>query len=300
MALLAMLQKWAEDRGRTIHSATVDHGLRPEAQAEAELVADWCRDHGIPHAILTVGGIAEAGNLQANARNARYNALATWSEAVGSALGLDGPIRVATAHTLDDQAETVLLRLARGSGAEGLSGMADVLDWKGVSWLRPLLGFRREALRDWLRSEGVPWVEDPSNEDTTFDRIKVRKALELLEPVGITVEGLAATADRLRRQSQVLKQDEISLRRRAIHLGDDPKAVRLDREELRLAVPDTAMRLLAEVLREVGQQEYRPRFRSIEPLYHRLSGAEIFRVTLSKCLIDAMADEVLIRPEHDR
>ena len=298
MALLAMLHRWGARRDLQIHAATVDHGLRPEARAEAEMVAGWCADQGVSHTILTVTGLDGPGNLQARARDARYEALADWSIGVQRRVGSQAHINVVTGHTMDDQAETVLMRLARGSGAEGLSGMSDALEWKGVLWRRPFLTFRRADLRDWLHAEGVPWVEDPSNDDPAFDRIKARRALEVLEPLGLTVEGLAATADRLRRQSEVLDLDACLLENRALLNDATQSHAEIDRESLRRAHPDTAMRFLAETIRRIGSRDYRPRFRALEPLYEKLMRKPGFRATLGLCLIEADVHSVIIRPEH--
>lgn len=294
MALLAILRLWCRSNNRPIFAATVDHGLRPESRFEAGMVADWCAGRCIPHSILTVTGLAEEpGNLQANARTARYDALRNWSA------GVCRHMKVLTAHTMDDQAETVLMRLARGSGAEGLSGMAEEFWWQGVPWVRPLLGFRRADLRAWMEEEGVPWVDDPSNDDLSFDRIKARRALETLAPIGITVEGLAKTADRLRRQAEVLEQDAALLKNRALRTDPSQTVAEIDREALQTAHPDTAMRFLAETLRRVGGREYRPRFRALELLYNGLLGTDPFRSTLSLCIVEATENTVTIRPEHD-
>lgn len=292
MALLALLHRWGTPKSRTIFAATVDHGLRPEARAEADFVAKWCSARGIQHRTLTIPSLSGSGNLQASARNARYEALVDWADSVQRFM------TVLTAHTMDDQAETVLMRLARGSGAEGLAGMDPVRWWQGVKWIRPLLGFRRTDLREWLREEGVPWIEDPSNDDTRFDRIKARQALEVLGPLGISVEGLAATADRLRRQVGVLEADADELENRALLNSPNEPHAEIDREEVRRAHPDTAMRFLAETIRRIGGRDYRPRFRALEPLYQRIMRKYPVRTTLGLCLVEANETTVTVRPEH--
>jgi len=154
---------------RAVLAVTVDHGLRPESAAEAAAVGALCAARGIPHDTLVWAEGPESGNLQARARQARRRLIADWAR--GRGIG-----DVALGHTLDDQAETVLLRLARGSGVDGLAAMAAVAEGDGVRWHRPLLGIGRGALRDWLRGEGVAWIDDPSNEDPRFDRVRVRAA----------------------------------------------------------------------------------------------------------------------------
>jgi tRNA(Ile)-lysidine synthase len=165
-------------------AATVDHGLRPEAKNECALVERVCAERDIPCAVLTVR-LAE-GNLQQRAREARYIALGKWAEDHGLSA-------IATAHHADDQAETLLMRLNRGSGVAGLAGVRE------QSWLyelgydaaliRPLLSFRRRDLAGIIDASGIEVVHDPSNLDERFDRVRVRKALaeaDWLDPVAIS------------------------------------------------------------------------------------------------------------------
>jgi tRNA(Ile)-lysidine synthase len=269
-----------------LHAATVDHGLRAESVREAHLVAEFCRARDIPHTIMTLGDLSGSGNLSAKARDARYAVLSDWA-------GRQGLAAVALGHTMDDQAETVLMRLARGSGAEGLAGMAEARDWLGVRWVRPLLSVRRADLRDWLRGQGVAWIEDPTNEDPAYERVKMRKALEVLEPLGVTVEGLSNTAAILTRQRAVLEEATAVLAGQARIWGRFGEA-RLLRVLLRADLPDTAMRLLADTLMRVGAQRYRPRFRVLEPLFQHLTGQGNEARTLAGCLIVPAENDIVI------
>lgn len=152
--------------------ATVNHGLRPEAAEECQLVVAACRARDVPCEVLRV--TVEDGNLQAEARHARYGALLFW--AVRRGLG-----SIATAHHMDDQAETLLMRLNRGSGLMGLSSIRQLrlLDYanKKVRLIRPFLAFRRSELAGLLEQEGVAVAYDPSNRDERFDRVRMRKAI---------------------------------------------------------------------------------------------------------------------------
>jgi len=148
-----------------VHAATVDHGLRPESAAEAAFVASICGGRGIPHATLH-GGMTETSSIQAAARARRYALLAQWTGEIGAPF-------LATAHHLDDQAETLVMRLARGSGLSGLSGIRAV----SGAVVRPLLGWRRQELAAVVREAGVDPVADPSNADDRFDRVRVRRRL---------------------------------------------------------------------------------------------------------------------------
>jgi tRNA(Ile)-lysidine synthase len=287
IALLIIAMRWATERGHAIAAATVDHGLREQSAAEARAVATLCARLDIPHHILRAGKLAEAGgNLSAAAREARFALLADWARDQDLSAVLLG-------HTIDDQAETVLMRLARGSGAEGLSAMRAGVQRLGVLWLRPMLGVRREALRDLLRAEEIGWVEDPSNEDAQFDRVKARRALALLAPLGIDAEGLARTALHLQRQRRVLERAMDELARRARCWGPlgevllDPIAMAGDE-------PDTALRLLADCLVRVSGAVYRPRFRALSGVLEGVLSGQGAKTTLSGCLIRPGAGETLI------
>ena len=215
LALLYLVADWTRQSGVELQVATVDHRLRPEAADEARMVAEHCRTLGASHDTLIWEHEDAAGNLQDMARRARYRLLADWADERGVGLILLG-------HTLDDQAETFLMRLARGSGVDGLSGMAESRVDDGITWLRPLLGCTREALRDELRSRGLTWSDDPSNEDEKYSRVRVRKLLSALAPLGLDAEKLADTAARMASAREAL---EIETRRQAemiakVDMGD--------------------------------------------------------------------------------
>jgi tRNA(Ile)-lysidine synthase len=179
-----------------VEVATVDHGLRPESVSEAAMVAELCAAHGIPHRMLPVK--VGAGNLQARARAARYAALAGWMKERGlSAL--------ATAHHADDQAETLLMRLNRGSGLAGLAGVRQRTNLPGTRLilLRPLLGWRRAELGALVAAAGLDPALDPSNEDTRFDRARIRRALR--EARWLDVVAVSASAALLAEAEAVLQ-----------------------------------------------------------------------------------------------
>ena len=154
-----------------VHALTVDHGLRPGSDTEAETVARLCGSLGVPHATLAWRSDKPAANLQAAARTARYALMGNWCAATGIAW-------LATAHHADDQAETVLMRLARGSGSAGLSGIRRRRDLgQGVTLLRPLLDVRRAELAGIIAAAGWTAVDDPANRSPRFERTRARALL---------------------------------------------------------------------------------------------------------------------------
>ncbi|RED18689.1 tRNA lysidine(34) synthetase TilS [Pontivivens insulae] len=173
--------------GYQLTAATVDHGLRAESADEADAVARLCKSMGIPHETLRWTGV-EGGNLQQAAREGRQKLLAEW-------IRRHGGRSVALGHTIDDVAETLLMRLARGSGPDGLAAMEPVRNAQGITWLRPLLQVRRAELRDLLRDQQINWADDPSNSDVRFERARIRHAMTNLR---LEPERLAQAATSLR------------------------------------------------------------------------------------------------------
>jgi tRNA(Ile)-lysidine synthase len=171
---LALLVLAAAARPGAVEAATVDHGLRDGSSAEAELVARVCAGLEVPHATLPIAWPeTPQSNLQARAREARYSALAAWAAERGLAA-------IATAHHVDDQAETLLMRLGRGAGLSGLAGVRrrrPIAAAASVALVRPLLGWRRDELRAIVQAAGLQPAEDPANSDPRHDRTRVRALL---------------------------------------------------------------------------------------------------------------------------
>ncbi|MCB1368862.1 MAG: tRNA lysidine(34) synthetase TilS [Rhodobacteraceae bacterium] len=271
-ALLVLLHDWAAARNVALAAATVDHGLRPDSASEARLAARTCARLGIPHQTLHWRGWQGQGNLQAAARAARFALLADWAK--GANLSA-----IALGHTLDDQAETVLMRLMRGSGVDGLSGMAMRNAMAGAIWLRPLLGLRREDMREMLRARGFGWCDDPTNDDPAYDRVRLRQAMAAL---GLDPEGLSATATRLQSARQVLELTAEQAARRLAKV-DPAGDVILQAEGFRALPAETALRLLGHSLAWVASAPYRPRHAALARLHDQLLEGQ--RGALAGCLV---------------
>lgn len=252
MALMALAAERAPP-GTRLQAVTVDHRLRPEAAAEAQLVARLAARLSIDHAILTWDDPPAGGNLQAAARAARMRLIGDWARARGlGAVGL--------AHTRDDQAETVLLRLARGSGVDGLAGMTPEREVAGIRWLRPFLDVSRKDLRAALTARGIAWAEDPSNRDGRFHRVRARRALAALAPLGIDAAGLAATAKRLQRARAALEEQTAHALSELAQ--DDRGTVLLAPSALNL-LPEIRDRLFAHLLMALSGAAHRPRLAAL-------------------------------------
>ena len=236
-ALLLLAQHWRRRlrRGPNLVAATVDHGLRPGSRAEAEAVGALARRLGVAHEILVWRGRKPATGIEAAARHARYRLLAELARR------LDGA-PIATAHTLDDQAETVLMRLAAGSGPAGLAGMRARDMRHGIVLLRPFLGVRKQRLIATLTREGIAWSEDPMNADPAFARPRLRAAGAVLAREGLTPERVGRLAERMARYEHVVATAEEAAR---IALIDPQRPGRFDGRALIAAPEELALRLLA-------------------------------------------------------
>jgi tRNA(Ile)-lysidine synthase len=279
MALMTLAAQWG---GAQLWVATVDHGLRRESATEAQTVAKTAARLGLPHATLHWQEWSGRGNLQDAARQARRRLLAQWA----ASEGLDA---VLLGHTRDDQAETVLMRLARGSGVDGLAAMPARFGAHGLLWLRPLLDMARADLRDWLLAQGLHWADDPSNENPDFDRVKARHLRALLAPLGLSDTRLAETAARMAEARQVLElaADTAQAQLRQDQHGD----ILFDAKGLDALPADTRYRLFARALCEIASSPYRPRMKALRAAI----GAH--RATLHGCLITRAGDSLRITRE---
>lgn len=179
MAMLDLVQRaWQGP----VEAATVDHGLRAESADEARMVADFCAERGVPHATMRPQEPI-SGSLQAVARSVRYALLRSHADRVGAD-------HIVTAHHADDQLETMMMRLARGAGVDGLAAVRA----RNGSVIRPMLGFRKAELVRYCTAQSIPFVADPSNANSDFDRVRMRQALATFDAVDPLMAVRSATA----------------------------------------------------------------------------------------------------------
>ncbi|MEO0893763.1 MAG: tRNA lysidine(34) synthetase TilS [Pseudomonadota bacterium] len=283
LALLSLCHAWRHEGGPNLSAVTVDHGLRPTSAQEAAEVAQRCADWNIPHDTLHWTKGATGGNLQDQARRARYAMMAGWA----ATKGIDV---IALGHTQDDQAETFLMRLARGSGLDGLSAMRSAWQMGDTQFARPLLDCSREALRDHLRAQNLTWVEDSSNTDPAYDRARVRAALPEL---GIGADTLSDVAGHLAQARDALHAVTMNEARKIARVehGD----VILDHAGLCNLHPDIARRLLLCAMRWINGADYPPRGKALAAVQADCMAGR--RSVLQGCDISVAKGEVRITRE---
>ncbi|NNG05009.1 MAG: tRNA lysidine(34) synthetase TilS [Inquilinus sp.] len=259
MALCLLADRWARDRGGSVLALTVDHRLRPDSATEAVDLGRRLERRGIAHRTLVWRHGPVTAAVQATARDARYRLL----EAACVEAGI---LHLLIAHTLEDQAETVLLRLAKGSGVDGLAGMASMRETAAVRLLRPLLAVPKGALTAVCAAAGLEWFEDPSNRDDRFARARLRRLVPLLAGEGLTAGRLADTARRAGRARAALDRAAARLLAEAAAILPEGYIV-LDGAALAAEPREVALRALSSCLTAVGVGGgYPPRLERLERL----------------------------------
>jgi tRNA(Ile)-lysidine synthase len=293
MALALLAAEWASKNKVRLTALTVDHKLRPEAADEARQVEAWLSARGIAHQTLTWddGANVRALNRSAQdvARDARYALLTDWARA-------NGCFHILLAHHADDQIETFFMRLARGSGVQGLACMDTQTLWRVTNLYRPLLAFSKEQLIETCRARGQAWIEDPSNTNPKYTRSRFRQSRAILETEGLTRERLLATIAHLQRARAALNHDYAKLDAKACIWSPLGMATLLARR-LFAAPDEVSLRLLGNVLRRVSGQIYGPRFERLERLHHTLKAGDVPTATLHGCCVTRRADAITVMRE---
>lgn len=297
MALGLLLSQWGRAFGVQVTALTVDHALRAGSTAEAAQVGTWLSPHTLDHHILTWqhdGRVTSA--VQARARDARYRLMGDWCRA-------NGVTRLLTAHHQGDQAETVLMRLKKGTTLWGLAAMATTRDLGGVALCRPLLAVPKSRLVATLQTQGQHWVEDPSNQNQAYERVRVRQHLEVLAREGVTAARLAGAARGARAVRDILDGAADNLIDAHSEISGKGVAV----AAAFWHAPDVVCgRALAKVLTRVGGTAYAPSPAKLERLYawmahgprdgpHASGGR-----TLGGCLVRPKGADFLISPQPPR
>ena len=306
VAMMVLFADWlvqqGGDSGR--HTVlTVDHHLRPRSGAEARMVAERARELGFRHAVLDWQDPKPSTGLQAAARDARYRLMRDYLAAHGMTILL-------VAHTRDDQAETLLMRLARGSGLDGLAAMAQARELEvrqGCDTLRvvrPLLGLSKVRLKATLEARGIAWIEDPSNVEPAFERTRWRALHSDLEAAGLSGEMLALSAHRLQRARAALEAitDDRCAAPGFVHT-DPSGAFRIDRQRLRQAPEEIALRLIGRCIAAAGGLPEPVPLAGLEPVVAKVwegPGDADGCWTLARAQVKAKGNAVAVEREPGR
>lgn len=294
LALMLLAARWrkADPSAPPLFVYSVDHALRPEAADEVAFVLAEATRLGLTARGLRWNGEKPATGISEAARTARYRL-------IGAAMRRDGADILATAHHQDDQAETVLMRLAHGSGLAGLRGMAPLTEVEGVAVARPLLALSRAELAAIVAEAGLTPVADPSNDDPHYERVRWRQALPQLAALGLDAGRLALFAARAgEAYDAIARQADKVIGRDKVLLADGAGIPARTLAGLPRAV---LVEVLARLLEQVGGANKRRQLAQVEALVLKLQdGGALKRTTLHGCVVSSDGETVSIRKERGR
>ncbi|MBT5186833.1 MAG: tRNA lysidine(34) synthetase TilS [Kordiimonadaceae bacterium] len=293
MALCLLLKAWCASEGINLTALTVDHGLRENSHTEAEQVGKWLAEVSIAHHILSWEGDKPTTNIQDEARKARYKLMGNWCVQ-------NNVDYLCLAHHQDDQAETFLLRLFRGSGVDGLSAMEEKADFpvngNSINFpvlCRPLLDIAKSRLMANLKIWQQDWVEDPSNQNENFTRIKIRSLLKSSNIDGLNSARLSLTSQRMRRVRSLLED-----------LTEKAESEYVSYHELGFATlqanfneklhEEISLRLLSKILQYTSGGQYAPRHNKLNSLYENLKQDTFSGQTLLGCIVFSLSKNEFI------
>ncbi|MBI1301273.1 MAG: tRNA lysidine(34) synthetase TilS [Alphaproteobacteria bacterium] len=265
MALAAALSNYFQEELLVI---TVDHGLRKESRAEAEAVSQI---KNIQHKILTWAHDKKPDSrIQEQARKARYDLIFEEMQA-------QGKTHLFLGHHMNDQAETFLFRLAKGSGLDGLACMAEQQERDGIVLCRPFLSFEKEELVKYCDENNIPYIRDPSNENEDFARVRLRQSMDILAEEGLTAKRLAVTASRLAKAKEALQKIAEKAFDDSV-LENETNRIVLRIKDLKDMGFEVLVRVVLKAVTMFGQGgDYGPRMEKVEALCQDILKQKPFR-----------------------
>ena len=293
MALTILTHDWAIKNGIELTALTVDHNLRKESKSEAETVHKWCEKYGIKHQILTYTGPIPTSNIEAVAREYRYKLLTDFMKK-------NSINYLFIAHNQDEQCETFFLNLSRGSGVYGLCGMPSISQRFDINIVRPMLLFTKSEIKEFLTSISQDWIEDPSNSDTKYKRVRIRNLKELTSSLELSNDRLNNTMKNMERVRDCVEFFVSECIKKSV-ISNNSKLV-IDKDVLLYYPEEIALRSLAKLLQTFANTDYPPRFESLENLYSKIKNMQLGHgITLSKTKISFdKAKNIVFEPEIGR
>lgn len=295
IALALLLKEFCKNNRLPLVALTVDHGLRPESANEAAQVALWMKAADVPHQALKWMGEKPQTHIQELAREARYRLMADYCRKHNIKY-------LCLAHHADDQAETILFRLAKGSGIDGLGGMRGLAVYNNdLSLLRPLLTVRHDDLIAYNKSQKAEWVEDPSNQNIRYARARIRNSFDVLEKDGLTVERLCRLAERLQNVSQIISEiTDNEYKNNIIYINTE--RIEIKYNQLSSCHIEIVSRIIIKAIEHFyPDKNYPARLEDVERLAGRLKHDTGFRgATLAGCIFRKKKNSLLVMRETGR
>jgi len=291
--LLVLAARWVKRRNGVIFALTVDHGLRDDSLAEAKIAQKNIKALGVAGYILPWLGHKPTSGVQNAAREARFAIMSSWCHRRGI-------LHLLLAHHEDDQAETLLHRLGRKTGADGLAGMPRIREAYDVRILRPCLSVSPARLSASARNRGIRWIEDPSNKDRSYARVRLRNLLPSLKEEQISAAALAGTARRLADVRKLFENQTGQILANSAELNSLGYA-KINNKVLRKLDPELVRRILERLLGTIGGHFYPTRRYLLDNLIGKLQKEGLSsRRTIAGCLVQPEKNDILIIREAVR
>jgi tRNA(Ile)-lysidine synthase len=287
MALCLIASKWAQQNNKKFIAITVDHQLRKESAQEAAQVKKWLSSHQIEHVTLAWEHGEIVSKIQEQARIARYNLMEKYC--------LDNGIdALCTGHHLNDQFETFMMRLSKGSGPEGLVGIKEHIKWNDLLIIRPLLKSTSLELKNYLEEINQPYIEDSSNENIIFERVRWRKQIANFSDFNL--DNFSKTIDRLDLLTNFLEETLEDAYFDVVQHRED-HTINIEISKLLQLHKIIAIKLLKNVLQNVSQQRYSTAHQSVKNLLDLLERGEFKGLSAGGCIIEKEKNLLLIKED---
>ncbi len=293
MALTLLCNEWAKKYNVEMVAITVDHNIRKNSAKEALKVHKWISAYNINHIVLTYEGEVPTSNIEAVARNYRYQMLFDYCQK-------NEIDYLFVAHNADEQSETFFLNLSRGSGLYGLCAMPEVYDKQDIKIVRPMLRYSKDEIKQYLKSLKQKWVEDPCNFDTKYKRVRIRKLKKLIQELELSNERIANTILNMQRVRGALDFFINELISKSTIEKDD-NYVALSTNLIYTYPDEIVIRAIAKILQDLSGKSYPARFENLHNLYKTIINKRLGKgVTLSNCKISFRYGLIRIEKERTR
>jgi tRNA(Ile)-lysidine synthase len=290
MLLCFLTHSYCLKYGIPFEAIIIDHKLRLESTKEVRITEQFLVKNGILAKVITWEGTKPQANIQAKAREARYRLLAQYCNS-------NAFTHLLTGHHMNDQAETIFMRIIRGSGVDGINGISPVSEIYGIKLIRPLLQFSRSQIITCMNQIQWPYVDDPSNKNTKFKRVLVRSLLahhdfeKLSDRLILLGENASRVSDYLHKQTAFFIEGSCKLS----NFG----TACLDYGKFTAEHIEIALRALVKILMLVGGNTYPPRLKTLKLLYQKLLDASVNKLTAGGCIISLKKNKILFVREYD-
>ena len=286
LSLMLILDEWCNANNSKLYAVTVDHGLRVESRKEAEYVNELCKSKHIEHCILTWDGEKPKKNVELIARENRYNLIANYCKENNIDF-------LFVAHHMQDQAETFLIRLFRGSGIDGLSSMKVIAENYGLKIIRPFLDIQKETLKKYLLKNNIKWVEDESNSDEKYLRNKIRNFLDTFDNKDDIIKRINFAINQIG-DYRVFIDNYIKKIEKKILSFNSFGSCLFDKNELLKEDENIILKILAKISMIISGNYYKPRLEKLKRLLDSIQNNDNIKYTFYGCIFETYRDNKII------